>query len=105
MATNAPPEAMAAQYALLQRRFVEGLAARLSEIEAATEPATLHACLHRLAGAAGAFGYAHLGELARHAMRCTAEEATGGAAHEAMGQLKTAIQALLQGADGRVDAV
>jgi len=57
-----------AQFAAIERKFVEGLPRRLQEIDAAPDAQARYAALHRLAGAAGAFGHAQLGELARQAM-------------------------------------
>lgn len=65
-----PPD-LAAQYAAIRARFVDGLAARGAEIaqaRAAGDTAALHAALHRLAGAAGAYGFEALGQCARQAM-------------------------------------
>lgn len=61
--------AMSAQYELIRQRFVAGLKGRQLEIDAAEGTAMLHAALHRLAGAAGSFGYANLDCLAREALR------------------------------------
>ncbi|MDR3384629.1 Hpt domain-containing protein [Cupriavidus basilensis] len=52
----------------LQMRFVAGLAPRRAELTAAWDAGaaqTLRGLLHRLAGAAGAYGYAAMGEQAR----------------------------------------
>lgn len=57
-----------ALFAEIERRFVEGLPSRLREINVAPDAQARYAALHRLAGAAGAFGHARLGELARQAM-------------------------------------
>ena len=61
--------AMTAQYELIRQRFVAGLKGRQQEIDAADNPATLHSALHRLAGAAGGFGFPDLDRLAREALR------------------------------------
>ena len=58
----------AARFAAIERQFVAGLPRRLQEIDAAPDAQARYAALHRLAGAAGAFGHARLGELARQAM-------------------------------------
>lgn len=60
--------AYAQQLDALHCNFVEGLANRLQEMETAPSTADLHAALHRLVGAAGAYGYEELGHLARQAM-------------------------------------
>ena len=64
-----PPDAPAAQAALaaLRARFVEGLGPRWQAIVAAPGPAACAAELHRLAGAAGAYGFDALGTAARRA--------------------------------------
>ena len=62
------PPALAAQFEQIRRTFVAGLDRREREIDAATDPQARHAALHRLAGAAGGFGYPALGELARDAL-------------------------------------
>jgi hypothetical protein len=72
MAVENPTEkmdpALAAQFLKIQRVFVSGLAQRLIEIRNAPDGKARYAALHRLAGAAGGFGFAELGELARDAM-------------------------------------
>lgn len=60
--------ALAAQFEQIRLKFVAGLARRELEIESAATPQALQEALHRLAGAAGAFGYAALGACAREAM-------------------------------------
>jgi len=62
------PPALAAQFEQIRRTFVAGLERREREIDGATGPQALHAALHRLAGAAGGFGYPVLGALAREAL-------------------------------------
>ena len=61
--------AQAAQFEAIRRQFVAGLARRHQEIEAAPDAAALHAALHRLAGAAGGYGYTELGQMAFTALR------------------------------------
>lgn len=57
--------------AALQRRFLEGLPARWSAISLASRGSEAQrADLHRLAGAAGSFGAAALGDAARAAECC-----------------------------------
>lgn len=74
-----PPEtpgqdpALAQRFAQIRQQFVRGLPARLAEIQHSTG-ATQHLLLHRLAGAAGAYGFAELGELARQGMRATSPD-------------------------------
>lgn len=57
-----------AQLDELRRRFTAGLAARLTAIETACDPTEREALLHRLAGAAGAYGLDGLGQAARQAL-------------------------------------
>ncbi len=58
------PAALRAQFDLLRRRFVDGLAARWAELQASADPGQQALLLHRLAGAAGSFGFAALGRCA-----------------------------------------
>lgn len=66
--------ARAAGFEALRRRFVGGLHQRWREIEGAADPAARASALHRLAGAAGSFGYEELGRAARAAERLAAGE-------------------------------
>jgi hypothetical protein len=78
MAVESPTEkmdpALAAQFLKIQRVFVTGLAQRLIEIRNAPDEKARYAALHRLAGAAGGFGFAELGESARKAMNVTGSD-------------------------------
>ncbi len=69
MAADPDPEsldaALTAQFEQIRQTFLSGLARREREIDDALNPESLQAALHRLAGAAGGFGYPFLGELAR----------------------------------------
>lgn len=56
-----------AAYAALRRRFLAGLAQRRAEIFEAPDAESRHQALHRLAGAAGSYGFLALSELARRA--------------------------------------
>lgn len=56
-----------AAFAALRLRFVAGLPARWQEIERAPSVAARQEALHRLAGAAGSYGFATLGDAARRA--------------------------------------
>ncbi len=67
----AAPVDFSARLAALQRHFVGGLPARWAAIQQAAPGAAQQAELHRLAGAAGSFGFADLGEAARVAERCS----------------------------------
>ncbi len=70
-----PPEgldpAFAEQFSQIRQTFILGLAKRESEIEHAPTRANLNAALHRLAGAAGAFGFEDLSQLARSVMQAS----------------------------------
>ncbi len=67
-----PPEGMdpafAAQFLKIQKVFVGGLAKRLQDIQQAPDAQARHVALHRLAGAAGGYGFGALSVLAREAM-------------------------------------
>lgn len=59
------------RFSELQSRFIAGLPARWSGIvQAANGSTAQRAGLHRLAGAAGSFGYTSLGQAAGVAERC-----------------------------------
>lgn len=60
---------LAAQFAALKQRFLDGLPARLEEIEHASDAPAAHAALHRLVGAAGTYGEDMLAQCARAAMQ------------------------------------
>ena len=67
-----PPEGMepafAAQFLQIQQTFMAGLAQRLHDIQHATHAQARHMALHRLAGAAGGYGFPELSLLAQEAM-------------------------------------
>ncbi len=69
-AANAAEAAAQAQlkFQQLRRQFHAGLAVRAAELEAAPSSEALHALLHRLVGAAGAFGDITLASQARALM-------------------------------------
>lgn len=80
MATSDSPAAgqaatVQAAFEALQRQFVAGLPARWSEIAQASDPTTRAAALHRLAGAAGGYGFHELGQAARRAERSSEQAA------------------------------
>jgi len=67
----AASDGLAARFAALQRHFVEGLPARWSALALAPRGSDAQrAELHRLAGAAGSFGYTALGQAASAAEHC-----------------------------------
>ena len=69
MPADSLPPASRAGFEALRRKFITGLPARRQEIEQAPDPAARAAALHRLAGAAGSYGYDELGQAARAAER------------------------------------
>lgn len=84
--------AFAAQFLKIQQTFVAGLPQRLQEIEQAPDATARHAALHRLAGAAGGYGFDELGALARAAMQV--ESGTDAQWQAALQRLAQAIAAL-----------
>lgn len=82
-----------AQFARIRQQFVKGLPGRWQELTQATSPEERCAVLHRLAGAAGSFGFEALGQLAREAM--AAIEAGDAVQQSAcIARLEAAMQAL-----------
>jgi HPt (histidine-containing phosphotransfer) domain-containing protein len=65
-ADGLPPDARAG-FEALRQRFVAGLPERWREIETAPDDRARIAALHRLAGAAGSYGFDELGRAARAA--------------------------------------
>jgi HPt (histidine-containing phosphotransfer) domain-containing protein len=61
------PAAVQAAFTRLRAQFVAGLSSRWQEIEMAADATTQRAALHRLAGAAGSYGFVELGQAARAA--------------------------------------
>lgn len=84
----------AAQFEQIRRRFVAGLARRQLEIEAASGAIELQAALHRLAGAAGGFDCAKLGEIARQALQASQAQDAGALA-ASLALLKAEIDRML----------
>lgn len=66
------PTVRSGQFDALRSRFVEGLPARLREILGASGGPEVCAALHRMAGAAGSFGFPEIGDTARWAERALA---------------------------------
>jgi HPt (histidine-containing phosphotransfer) domain-containing protein len=85
------PPGPSAGYEALRARFRAGLPERWREIERAPDPAARAAALHRLAGAAGLYGYDALGEAARAAERVAAE-AAGPALDRALAELERLLR-------------
>jgi HPt (histidine-containing phosphotransfer) domain-containing protein len=83
--------AAAAAFAALRANFVAGLPARWAEItSAADDDSRCRAALHRLAGAAGGYGCAPLGEAARRAEQAPVEALPG-----ALAELERCLRATL----------
>ncbi len=59
--------ASVAQFKVLQRHFVAGLAVRWRTVTDAETPQQLQAELHRLSGAAGSYGFERMSQCARAA--------------------------------------
>ena len=85
------PPAVRAGFEALRRKFVTGLPARWQEIEQAPDPAARAAALHRLAGAAGSYGYEELGQAAR-----AAEHLAAGAASPTLARALAEVERLLR---------
>jgi HPt (histidine-containing phosphotransfer) domain-containing protein len=85
-ADGLPPEARAA-YEALRGKFREGLPERWREIAQAPGAAARASALHRLAGAAGGYGFEALGQAARAAERLSAGE-SGPALAQALAEVQ-----------------
>ncbi len=95
--TDGLPQPLQAKFQLLQQRFVLGLPARWCDIADAASTAAVQEALHRLAGAAGSYGFERLSQLARQAEhRALAAEAS--ALAEALAALKNELDATQPGA-------
>ena len=90
--------AFAAEFRAIQRNFIRGLPRRLEELQHAADDKQRHIALHRLAGAAGGYGFPHLGELARGAMQAM-ESDSKPVVDAALAQLALAIDAIVQTAN------
>ncbi|NDG42548.1 MAG: hypothetical protein EBY28_25165 [Betaproteobacteria bacterium] len=66
--------AAAAAFAALRAQFLAGLPRRWAEIADAADDTERRGALHQLAGAAGGYGCAQLGEAARRAEQAAGEE-------------------------------
>jgi HPt (histidine-containing phosphotransfer) domain-containing protein len=101
---NAPAgmdPAFAAQFLKIQRAFVAGLPQRLRDIEQTHDAHARHVALHRLAGAAGGYGFSELSGMAREAMEAQ-QSGTEWLAQDALQRLAQAIADMptLPAADG-----
>lgn len=85
------PAAVQAAFQVLRGQFVAGLPRRWTEIESAGPGSARQAALHRLAGAAGSYGFTALGEAARRA-----EQAPDGDAGAALEEVARLVRQLLQ---------
>ncbi|MBU1358520.1 MAG: Hpt domain-containing protein [Gammaproteobacteria bacterium] len=94
MTTDPLPPGTADAFERLRRRFLAGLPQRRADIRQAPDAEARADLLHRLAGAAGSFGFDALGRLAR-----TAESAhrqnDAGASDAVLVELEAAIDTLL----------
>lgn len=92
MAVTSPEEGLPTlrdRFVLLQQRYVDGLAARWSQIEATPREA-LSEPLHRLCGSAASYGFESLGRQARLAEQLAARDDEPALA-QALRQLKRQI--------------
>ena len=85
------PPAVQAAFQRLRGQFLAGLPARWQEIESALPGAAQRDALHRLAGAAGSYGFEALGQAARQAERLCAAGAEDGAALAALHEQVAAL--------------
>jgi hypothetical protein len=81
--------AFAAQFLKIQQSFIAGLAQRMRDIQQVPDAQARHVALHRLAGAAGGYGFGELSVLAREAMN--AESGEDALLQAALGRLAQAI--------------
>lgn len=88
---------LAEQFQHIRKTFIAGLAKRETEIVEATNPEHVNAALHRLAGAAGAYGFDELSQLARSAMQ-SPHRGDDVQMHQAIAQLRHAMH-MIRGTD------
>ena len=81
-----------AQFLKIQQIFIAGLAQRMHDIQQAPDAQSRHVALHRLAGAAGGYGFSELSLLAREAM--DAESGADELMQAALQRLSKAINAV-----------
>jgi hypothetical protein len=86
----AQAEAVQAAFEQLRQRFLAGLPQRWHDIRTASDGAAQRAALHRLAGAAGGYGFSGLGEAARCA-EALSESGDSRAMADAMARLRAAL--------------
>lgn len=82
----------------LRARFLQGLPARAAQIDDAAAPVAQRVqALHRLAGAAGSYGYDELGRLARQVLVIAEHGGPAPALRHALTQLREHIDTLVGG--------
>ena len=86
--------AFAEQFAQIRQTFILGLAKRESEIEHAPTRADLNTALHRLTGAAGAFCFEELSQLARSVIEASHSDDESHLL-KVMGELKQTLKTIL----------
>jgi HPt (histidine-containing phosphotransfer) domain-containing protein len=84
-------EAHRAAFMQLRRQFSAGLAQRWAEIESASGSAAQAAALHRLAGAAGSYGFRQLDAQARLALQLVESGAAPTRVQAALADLQAAL--------------
>jgi HPt (histidine-containing phosphotransfer) domain-containing protein len=89
--TDGLPLETRAQFIALQQRFVAGLPKRWQEIRDAADSQSLRLALHRLAGSAGSYGFAHMGQCAREAEALLMQEGDRAALKCLLAELETEI--------------
>jgi HPt (histidine-containing phosphotransfer) domain-containing protein len=80
------------QFQCIRKTFIAGLAGRETEIVEAASREHLDAALHRLAGAAGAYGFDELSQLARSAMESSHRGVDDVQMHAAIAQLTNTMR-------------
>ena len=99
MGVEQKPEPLAPEFAAkfreIRLNFIAGLPRRLEEIRHETDAAQCYTALHRLAGAAGGYGFAHLSDLARDAMHAI-EASSKPTVKEAIAKLELAMDAVVR---------
>jgi len=92
------PETMdpdfAAQFRSIQLHFIAGLPQRLDEIRSAADSRQRYVALHRLAGAAGGYGFPSLGDMARDAMQAM-DTNSGSMLDASLQKLALALEAIV----------
>lgn len=93
--SDALPPGTEQAFARMQASFCAGLQTRWMDITAATDDTARLAALHRLAGAAGSFGFPDLGQAAKRA-ELAATQADANALQVALLALQGVVAALSQ---------